>query len=284
MWATEIEKSGSGESSEEKSSLSLWYLGAMVPGESLEELISHVASLVPPSFSNTDFKTLKWRPIDSSAGLAWEFEAEYSDQEEKKKEQKPDDEGEITFDSTGGREKIWYSKETSNSIAIAGQTAPDFKGGINVSKTGVEGVDIVVPVFKFSITRSFRLADLRLDAGKSWLDQWWSYTGYVNSTELTLSYRGISLTFKRRELLFTGVRGGQSGKENVKLTFSFEASKTGNDVSVGNGAIIVPIKRGWDYLWVDYFETTSNNALIQSPRAAYVERVYNEIDFRTLNF
>jgi len=51
------------------------------------------------------------------------------------------------------------------------------------------------------------------------------------------------------------------------------------------GDIIVLEKRGWDYLWVFYVEKedTDTRTLVQSPRAAYVERVYRYRPFSLLS-
>ncbi len=46
--------------------------------------------------------------------------------------------------------------------------------------------------------------------------------------------------------------------------------------------LTIPEKRAWDYLWVSYEDTVNANLLVQIPRAAYVERVYKEVDFSLL--
>ncbi|HRX36947.1 MAG TPA: hypothetical protein P5337_11160, partial [Aestuariivirga sp.] len=58
----------------------------------------------------------------------------------------------FSFDTGGGTRHITQSRQTILRKGLPGQTAPDFKGAIGVTDTGVEGVDIVVPVYNFSET------------------------------------------------------------------------------------------------------------------------------------
>ena len=58
----------------------------------------------------------------------------------------------MTFDTSGGSHHITQSLSTSQRYGLPGSTAPNFNGAINVTLTGVEGTDIVVPVYNFTET------------------------------------------------------------------------------------------------------------------------------------
>jgi hypothetical protein len=86
-------------------------------------------------------------------------------------------------------------------------------------------------------------------------------------------------------VLFLGASGNRSGNHSDDawaLTFRFAASPNRQDLTVG--AITGIAKDGWDYLWVQYGNAVDADAqaLIRSPVAAYVERVYPRGDFTAL--
>ncbi|MEG7700672.1 hypothetical protein U2075_14815, partial [Listeria monocytogenes] len=83
-------------------------------------------------------------------------------------------------------------------FGVEGATAPDFLGGINVSKTGVEGVDIVVPEFKFSVTKTFSPAQMT----GAYVQTVYLMTGRMNHANYVVKINGTDLTFERGELRF----------------------------------------------------------------------------------
>jgi len=89
--------------------------------------------------------------------------------------------------------------------------------------------------------------------------------------------------FPAGDVLFLGVRGSRRGRQADdlwELTFSFAASPNGTNLVVGD--ITVPSKKGWEYLWVYYEDAVAGNLHARRPRAAVVERVYDEGDFSLL--
>jgi hypothetical protein len=80
----------------------------------------------------------------------------------------------------------------------------------------------------------------------------------------------------------SGARRGTDPDDDWEITFKFAAQPNRNDIMVGDIGPI--IKRGWDYLWVQYAPDVDDDVhqLIRSPIAAYVEKVYPDGDFSTL--
>src|SRR5690606_15283444 len=57
-----------------------------------------------------------------------------------------------SFDTGGGTQHITQSLGTVGVWAAPGVYPPSFRGGIGVTKDGVEGVDITIPVYNFAET------------------------------------------------------------------------------------------------------------------------------------
>lgn len=170
-------------------------------------------------------------------------------------------ESEYSFDTTGGTAHITQSLRTVGSYAAPGETAPDFKGAINVTRDSVEGVDSTVPSGAFS--ERHILAATAVDQSYKKLLE--GMTGKVNL--------GVFRGRAEGEVMFLGARGSQRGSEDWDISFHFHAIPNVYGLRVGDITGIT--KRGHDYLWVYYVEdddTTAKRA-IKKPIAAYVEEV-----------
>jgi len=179
----------------------------------------------------------------------------------------------FSFDTGGGTQHITQARQTISRTGAPGTTAPDFQGAIGVTADGVEGVDIVVPVYQFAETHY--VSDATVTAGyKATL---FGLTGKVNSD----AFKG----FQPGEVLFLGASGSRRGtgpQDDWEITFRFAASPNVTGLSVG--PITGINKKGWEYLWVRYAdaEDVATNAIVKRPIAAYVERVYDEGGFAAL--
>lgn len=184
-----------------------------------------------------------------------------------------------TFSTKGGTAHITRSLQTMRKVARPGETAPDYKGLIGVSKNGIEGCDIVAPNVEFSIAQKFA----QLTYG--YFFRLIATTGKVNKYD----WKGFAF----REVLFLGADGAYTPSDawNLTCAFRYAPSDYGDDedldgepdgIKIGD---LEPIyeKRGHDWLWVAYEETKDANKLVKVPFAAYVERVYREGDFEVLN-
>jgi hypothetical protein len=315
---TIIEKleSRGGEEGVEKQSRSLMYLVKLNAGETEQDAIDAVRSEAPTTYRGLYFSSIRFS-IKAEAIDILEFEVAYSSTEPKKPPSKTpksggqnddgrDDpgDGEFVFDTKGGREKIYYSRETVRVAGVNNGAVPDFKGGINVSSNGVGGIDITVPTFKFSIAKKLPLAQMT----GAYVRTLFLMTGKTNNNPWTVNYRGIILEFEKREVLFMGASGIQRGNDSVSLNFSFEGYPNvknlviGSDSNIGNiqvnGQWVLLDKYGTDYLWVNFEPTKveekimnaagvmeavpGSGRLIDMPIAAYVERVYEQANFNLL--
>ncbi len=173
-------------------------------------------------------------------------------------------ESSFSFDTGGGQEHITQSLATTSH----GTSPPSFGGAIGVTSSGVEGVDVVVPVYSFAETHV--LTDAAVDtAYKTTL---FSLTGKVNNA----SFKGLAAG----ECLFLGASGSKRSDDNWEVTYRFAARPNLTGLSVGSISGIA--KGGWEYLWTFYEETESSNTLVRTPKAAYVEQVYESGDFSAL--
>lgn len=205
--------------------------------------------------------------ITRKADFIFDGSARYGTRERKKT-----GEAEFSFDTGGGTQHISNSLATSGKFAPAGQTAPDFKTLIGVTADSVEGVDVQVPSFSFTVTRYMASGDLTTD----YVSSLYNRTGCVNTDDVDLNVDGVSLSFDPGELLFMGATGRKRGKEDWEVTLHFSASQNRFNFTVGD--ITIDSKLGWEYLWVRYDDRVDAVAkrLVKVPAAAYVEQVYHE--------
>jgi len=180
-------------------------------------------------------------------------------------------ESRFSFEIAGGQQHVTQSLETMGRYALPGQTAPDFKGAIGVTHQAVEGVDIIVPVYRFAETHYRPAADVDA-AYRSIL---FAATGKMNLDQFR--------DFKPGEVLFLGAGGSlRGGGEDWEIAYSFAASPQRENFQIGQ--ITVPLKAGWDYLWVRYAdeEDADAKAVVKRPTAVYIERVYEPYMFSSL--
>jgi len=179
----------------------------------------------------------------------------------------------FSFDTSGGSQHITQSLANVHKYAAAGQTAPDFKGAIGVTKDSVEGVDITVPVYTFNETH-YLADDVVTDAYKGIL---FNLTGKTNAA----AFRGLAAG----ECLFLGASGSKrksAGGVDWEINFRFAGSPNKTNLTIG--PITGIAKKGWEYLWVRYadVEDTASKNLVKQPIAAYIEQVYEEGDYTGL--
>ena len=172
------------------------------------------------------------------------------------------------FDTGGGQQLITNSLSTQGKFAPSGKTAPDCKGAIGVTKDSVEGVNITVPTFNWNTT--FYM-DARL-VTQAYILGLFACTGCKNGA----AFKG----FNPAECLFLGCTGSMRDQGDYELNFKFSSSPNLQNITIGE--ITVNTKRGWDYLWIKYQDSTDQSILIKKPIAAYVEEVYPDADFSQL--
>ncbi|MCE5230471.1 hypothetical protein LLG95_12875 [bacterium] len=171
----------------------------------------------------------------------------------------------LSFDTSGGTQHVTHSKSIEK---YGGEDAPEPHGMIGATKDGIEGVDITVPVFRFTEQHTLP-GDVVNDVYKMIL---FALTGKVNEQ----AFRG----FPQYTVLFLGAAGSRRGDGQWEITFYFAASPNIFDLYIGE---IGPIaKWGWNYLWVYCEDVQEGNALVKKPKVAYVARVYDPAPFSYL--
>ncbi len=223
-----------------------------------------LAAAVATSYAGMVLQSLD---ITRRSDFVFDGSARYGTRERKK----PGD-AEFSFDTAGGTQHITNSLSTSGKFAAAGETAPDFKQLIGVTADSVEGVDVQVPAFSFTVTRYMASGDLTT----GYVSSLYNRTGCVNNDQVSLNVDGVQLTFKAGELLFMGASGRKRGQDDWEVTLHFSASQNRDNFTVGD--ITISSKKGWEYLWIRYDDRVDNGAkrLVKVPVAAYVEKVYHE--------
>lgn len=186
----------------------------------------------------------------------------------------------LSFDISGQQQRIMRSIQTVASMPALNHA--NFGGAINVNSDGtVEGTDILIPFFSFTVTQVYDFEDVDSD----YIQDLSNCVGAVNDD----TYQG----FAEGELLLTRVSGTQrpdpDNEGDWDLTFAFAVSKNATDVTITptiyeGTDFVFAAKRGWDYLWVFYddYNDTSNNVVHKRPRYAYIEQVYRYVDYDVL--
>lgn len=190
-------------------------------------------------------------------------------------------ESEFTFDTTGGTVNMKQSLETVEAIAIDPVTGAvedayleDYEGAIGVDGDSVQGVDITIPQFAFTETHHFHPAWIT----PQYVERLELLTGSVNNAEW-VSTRGFRA--KAGECLFLGSSGQVRGAQPVAVSFKFVKSRNVKNLAVGS-KIIIPEKKGHEYLWCRYMNIAGSRSRIKKVAQANVERVYRETNFEYL--
>lgn len=237
-----------------------------------------VAGVAPSYYDGKRLDALDIEPTGSAS--IWRVRARYI---KKKPEDQPPGEstGSFRFATTGGTAHITHSYETVSSWSRIGRAAPDYNGAIGVTDDGVEGVDVQIPIFGFQVTRAWDAS--QISAG--YVANLFRLTAAVNDRTVQWVVDGVFLEFKKGELRFAGADGSKRASDDAwEITYYFEASPNVEDLDLG--PVTVGSKRGWDYLWVRYFQKTDTDddgKLVKIPYpTAYVERVYRYENFAPL--
>jgi len=188
-------------------------------------------------------------------------------------ERKKDDPSEVgessyQFDTGGGSQHITHVKNADHHKATYPSDAFDPKGLIGVTKNGVEGCDIMIPVFNWSETHVVPDSTVT----EAYKGKLYSLTACTNAG----TFRGNAVG----EVLFVGASGTQRGGGDWEITFRFAASPNLTGIQIGDIEGIV--KGGWDYLWVRTEQKVHNDELGYHPIAVYVEQVYEPGNFEDL--
>jgi hypothetical protein len=172
----------------------------------------------------------------------------------------------LTFDTLGGTAHITHAKERIASYDADTGAGPDHVGApINVTDSGIDGTDIVIPKF-------------------TWQEQWivpiafatFSYsqvlkqlTGRSNDA----AFRG----FNAGEVLFLGGTGGISSQDPEWANFSYSFLQEDNTADAVPNFRAGIAKKGTEYVWLEseIVEDGDADDITRSAKYAYVDRVYD---------
>lgn len=183
----------------------------------------------------------------------------------------------VRFSSKGGTQHLTQSIETvgrymcRQTDITKGNPVPDFKGAIGVNADRIEGVDVPVPSLHFTI--SFTVENFAMTTG--YQRTLVELVGATNSDGF--------MFFEPGEVTYLGAEWSNDDPLRYTVDLEFSASPNRLDLSVGDAKNIE--KKGSDYLWVLYDESTDDAAkrIVQTPIAAYVERVARQEAFYQFN-
>lgn len=177
-----------------------------------------VQATIPAFYLGMNFSSYTIRPQFVDAGPldrgVWDVNVTYARIPPRK----------ISMSTGGGTQRITKSLQTISTYQLtAGQAAPNFQGAIGVNNDSVEGTDIIVPTFQFTIEeRRFFTEDQILDA----LVRYGSLVGKVND--------GVFLGFEAGTLLLEDVNGTPA-ENSAYHEFSFKFAFSPNNLSIPIG-------------------------------------------------
>lgn len=166
--------------------------------------------------------------------------------------------------------KIQQALAVVNNYPAPGEPGVNFRGAINVTSEGVEGVEIEVPVQQFSLTISVPTVSLT-KAYKATIAR---LTGSINNSP----WYG----YQAKEVLFRGLSASGVFGDRSSLTYRFAVSPNASGLTIGDITGIT--KAGWDYLWCFYRDATDDDAkmMIKKPLQVNVVQVYPLANFLEL--
>lgn len=191
--------------------------------------------------------------------------------------------GEVQWSGTtaGGTQHI-----TTSPLGIAAEVfrdptaaAPPAGWGEAIGQTndGVEGVDIVVPIFAFRATKY-----VAEDEWPSLMAAMAQLTGRVNNATWTAD----AATFAAGEVLFMGgtwAKRTDIEPNDYEVTLEFMASPNVDDLEIGGiNSPTAIIKDGWQLLDVHFEHTETGGYMVQKPTIAAVHTVYGSGNFGAL--
>lgn len=172
------------------------------------------------------------------------------------------DTGETTVHATHSLETVDYAP------ASGWSTVPDYGKAINVSDQGIGGLDVPAPNPTLRRRRVFK----KEDVSASWLRDMAKKAFRTN----VAPWEGWSAG----EVLYrtTSYTDRMDGNVEVSQSFSIGQNVTSQTVA----GIAGLDKKAHEYVWVLTEVTQGTDRLVTTPRAAYVERIFETLDFNTL--
>ncbi|VTU02442.1 Uncharacterized protein OS=Isosphaera pallida (strain ATCC 43644 / DSM 9630 / IS1B) GN=Isop_2424 PE=4 SV=1 [Gemmataceae bacterium] len=185
-----------------------------------------------------------------------------------------------TWDTTGGTVHIGQSKGTRSVTTFdglgdaTGTQVNNYtltnKRAIGLADGRVEGVDVFAPAFRFTVEAQRAVCSL-------------AYMNAVRDLTGRVNYGAAFYGFQAGEVLYLGASARPGSTSRWAVTHSFAVQRNEVNLRISD-TIVVPVKKGWDYIWVGYRKglNTIMNQVVNVPAAAFVEYVYDNGDFDVL--
>lgn len=171
-----------------------------------------------------------------------------------------------SFSIKAPRIHFTQSRVTVSATKRGGGVARDFKGAVGVGADGkVEGVDFP-PDPRITFSRTWA----RGSVTQGYLATLAALAGRPNDAEF-YGWDAGSVILMQADGQFT--RG-----EGWSITASFGVEENEVNIAICDG-LVVPAKKGWEYLWILYEEIQDGNNVVTVPAAAYVEELLRPTDF-----
>lgn len=178
---------------------------------------------------------------------------------------------------------IAWKNHTTSEDDVENYPPPSFRGGINVTGQGIDGVDVVTPQMGFTKSKRYPIDEVNYGFHKVLSEM----VGRVNSDTF--------FSYAAGEVLITGIHGLLVTAYEYEIFFDFQVSRNATNLQVGQPDFTKPTeeqqyqgvryyasKEGWDYLWVYYGEYESDSQIVRIPMYSYIERVYYRAPFSLL--
>ena len=171
------------------------------------------------------------------------------------------------FDFMGTSEHITQSKRTISKTNNGGGAAADANGTIGATNDNVIGCERISPNQEWSRTVTFESVTM------SYIETISNMVGSTNNAPFHGKPAGSQI--------FLGGNCQIDDTYRAKVTFNFLSRPNLTNIVICED-LIVPFKRGSDYLWVMYGPKTDANTSTRQPTAVYVERIVDAVDFGQL--
>ena len=266
-------------------------LGTSSDSAAYQTALSNISSFDSFGYILTDVSLDHETTGSSEEDWAWRVTATYTHpQDEKSKDGEAQQDNAIDtcrydFDvgSTTG-----HISHALHQTEFPGQLLDDagsLKRAIEATYDGdVRGVDIQIPEVRLNVWKIWPRAFWRGAAGIANLQSLGRTVGHTNE----FPWWG----FLRGELLFLGARPEDIGVWATKVTYSFAVQENRRNIDFGEVAdgfgVVVPEKRGHEYIWVYHKRQPVPNPLgqgqvmVAKPWTVCVSQVYAETNFALL--
>lgn len=201
--------------------------------------------------------------------------------------------GTLEMDGSGGTEHVTQCL-SQKAFPASGIPVPQEivdRKIVGLHKDGVNGVDIDAPGSIWTVTKKWlpqaitgdylqNLSYLRAKTNSAPYTLRWGYKGTKYQVEFPVG----ELRYLTTKATTTLTRRGVGVFE---ISYSMVHAKNRSNIKIADGSagIIIPEKRAHDYLWMLYRKETltgSYKATIETPECAFVSKMYEEDDFKSV--